>query len=145
MLLTCLGASLLGVFSSAAMARLLSLPAALGLASLTRCITTPLAMASAASFLQPADVSVAVLLVVITGLVGAPTTHQPHTKQKGDEEEEEEADCSLAGAACGGRVRCEPRRAGAVVPGADQPARPHLPRPDHGRLGSRARHRIAQR
>lgn len=74
--MTCLGGSVLGLFSSAVLARVLSLPAALGLASLTRCITTPLAMACANTFLQPADVSVAVLMVVITGLLGT-TRHTP--------------------------------------------------------------------
>ncbi|GAB5035956.1 adenylate kinase [Nannochloropsis oceanica] len=66
---TCLGASAFGLFSSAALSRAFSLPPALGKATLSRCITTPLAMAVAG--LVGADAGIAVLVVVLTGLLGA--------------------------------------------------------------------------
>ena len=66
---TCLGASVFGLFSSAALSRVLDLPPALGKATLSRCITTPLAMAVAG--LVGADAGIAVLVVVLTGLLGA--------------------------------------------------------------------------
>ena len=66
---TCLGASAFGLFSSAALSRALALPPALGKATLSRCITTPLAMAVAG--LVGADAGIAVLVVVLTGLLGA--------------------------------------------------------------------------
>ena len=66
---TCLGASAFGLFSSAALSRAFQLPPALAKATLSRCITTPLAMAVAG--VVGADASLAVLVVVLTGLLGA--------------------------------------------------------------------------
>jgi putative effector of murein hydrolase/putative effector of murein hydrolase LrgA (UPF0299 family) len=66
---TCLGASAFGLFSSAALSRALGLPPTMAKATLSRCITTPLAMAVAG--VVGADASVAVLVVVLTGLLGA--------------------------------------------------------------------------
>jgi len=66
---TCLGASAFGLVSSAALSRAFRLPPALAKATLSRCITTPLAMAVAG--MVGADASVAVLVVVLTGLLGA--------------------------------------------------------------------------
>jgi putative effector of murein hydrolase len=63
-------ASIFGLFSSAFLAKFLSLtPASVSLSPLTRCITTPLALAGAS--LTGADKSLTVLLVVLTGLLGA--------------------------------------------------------------------------
>jgi len=66
-------ASFGGLFSSAFLSRFLlnhpSIPPAIRLAPLSRCITTPLAMSVASSL--NADVSIAVMLVVVTGLIGA--------------------------------------------------------------------------
>jgi putative effector of murein hydrolase len=66
---TCLGASVFGLFSSAALSRALGLPPTLGKATLSRCITTPLAMAVAG--LVGAETSIAVPVVVLTGILGA--------------------------------------------------------------------------
>lgn len=60
----------IGLFSTAFMARLFNLlPPKVALATLTRCITSPLALAGAS--ILGADQSLAVLLVVITGMLGA--------------------------------------------------------------------------
>lgn len=66
---TCFGASAFGLLSSAALARAVKLPPSLAKATLSRCITTPLAMSVAG--MVGADASVAVLVVVLTGLLGA--------------------------------------------------------------------------
>ena len=60
----------IGLFSTALMARLMDLcPPKVALATLTRCITSPLALAGAS--ILGADPSLAVLLVVLTGMLGA--------------------------------------------------------------------------
>lgn len=63
-------ASVFGLVSSAFMARIAALaPAQTALSLLTRCITTPLALAGAS--LTGADASLSALVVVLTGLLGA--------------------------------------------------------------------------
>lgn len=59
-----------GLFSSAILARIVGLaPAQMAFAPLTRCITSPLALAGAK--LTGADPSIAAMMVVITGILGA--------------------------------------------------------------------------
>jgi putative effector of murein hydrolase len=59
-----------GIFSSALLSRGLSLkPAAAGLSTLTRCVTSPLALVGAG--LVGADPSLAALVVTLTGVTGA--------------------------------------------------------------------------
>jgi adenylate kinase len=70
MTLTTAFAAGFGLVSSALLARLANLgPAPVALSLLTRCITTPLALAGAA--LTGADASLSALVVVVTGLLGA--------------------------------------------------------------------------
>ena len=64
-----LGASVLGLFGTAALARVLQLGEALRLATVSRQLTSPLAMACAG--MLETDVPLAVSMVVITGLLGA--------------------------------------------------------------------------
>lgn len=68
--LTTLIASIIGLFSSAFATRLLHiLPAQTALSTLTRCITSPLALAGAK--LLSSDASLAAFSVVVTGVIGA--------------------------------------------------------------------------